>query len=677
MKQYTEEQLKQLEETKIKYDAITQSVNTLSDAVARFVSTGSKSRTQVGEMSTAFNDLQAVIDQGTSAFTGTTHAIGSVMSKIPVMGKLLEGVADTLNVVGTATGTLLSGMKDGAQAWVQAWDAPSKGIRAFDKQMFDLNKRFGGTIDEASKFSDGMKMASLSGFARDLNLTTNEMAGFVEATKYGSLNQEQLSQTVKTGMGAIQLYGVATAFAEASNLDASTAANILNTVMNKQGKSAQEATNMLGMYAGVAKETGLAIDKVAETLNSAVANFAKIGMAADFGRPIMEGFSRTMKDMGLGIEESIGLTSTLTGALAGLTNNYGMAHVMFQRGGLDIGGGGGGGVLGSSIALQSAYLDAEKTGDQSKLADTLVRGMRDTLGSFTGGDIVTVQEANQDPGLANQFYIQQQMLKTSFGVSDDNSAARVLDMLSRLDEATRTGDKSTQDELKEQLQKVVHGRDQTLDEWEKANRNLERQTNLLAVMARPEFERMRDVARVSREGVDAATDAGGSKAISAVKGAGSALDKVLNKFGIDNKSAAYQIISSGSSGGSGSLGVASPSDVDVALRGSKGTGEVSHAAMRSAGTRANPNLAKGGPNMGDEVNRASYILAAQATVGEMESAGFTNREDLKVGIANALADALKDLKINVDLSERASGHLNVVGSLASSLTNLNSGGGSP
>ena len=120
------------------------------------------------------------------------------------------------------------------------------------------------------------------------------------------------------------------------------------------------------------------------------------------------------------------------------------------------------------------------------------------------------------------------------------------------------------------------------------------------------------------------------------KGGGRTLDSLLNRFGLESDSDAARILTSGVPGG-GSLGVASSSDVNVAVRGASGTGSVSHVAMRGAGVAANPALASGGRNMGDEVNRASYVLAAQATVGEMEAAGFTSREDLKVGIANALA----------------------------------------
>jgi hypothetical protein len=526
---------KSVKETKV-------AVESLTDSVGRFVATGAKSTEKVRGLSTAYEDMQKVLKNTTNITSMLTDGMEKVVSSIKILGPVASAAGAAIGGIGKAFGAIATAVVEGPKAFITALDDQTRGLREFESEMFDLNKRFGGTVDEAKSFADVMRKASDNPLAKSLHLTTNEMAGFVRATKNTSLTQAQLSQTVETGAGVIQLFGAATAFAESTNMSFNESATLMNTLMNKQGKSAQEATNMLGMFVGVAQETGLSIDKVSTSLNSAVSQFAKIGMAADFGKPIMEGFANTMSDMGLGIEESIGLSNTLTQSLAGLTNNYGMAYLTFQRGGLDIGGGGGGGVLGSSIALQSAYLDAEKTGDQGAISDQLVRGMRDTLASFTGGDIVTVQQANEDSSMQNQFYVQQQMLKSQFGVSDDNSAARILDMLSRLDEATASGDVDAQDKLKEQINNEKRGRDLTLDEMEKVNRKLETQINLMTVSLRMDLDQTRRVAGSAGRGVGKLLPGAIEIAEKGIGMEGKALKRMADYLGLEEGSKSADIM---------------------------------------------------------------------------------------------------------------------------------------
>jgi hypothetical protein len=96
--------------------------------------------------------------------------------------------------------------------------------------------------------------------------------------------------------------------------------------------------------------------------------------------------------------------------------------------------------------------------------------------------------------------------------------------LSNLDKAGREGDKDTQKALQEQLAKEMSGRDKTLDEWEKANRQLEVQSNLLAVIARPALLTLRDQARKGREFMIPAIEGGGQIARSGMAALMESLD---------------------------------------------------------------------------------------------------------------------------------------------------------
>lgn len=650
----------------------TETIRLMQVQIDKLTESANKSRQSVGQMTSTLSDLSSLGSAATTNVQGTTDAIGqlerAVSTSAASMATLTEGLgglASGLPLVGGALSTMLTGLSLGtklfgaaaagavtlAQQTMNLFDGPSRDIRAFDADMFSLNKRFGGTIEEASKFADSLKTETNSEFSRSLYITRTQMAGFMAATSRTSLTQEQLSKTVGTSLGQTTLYNVALAAGSAMSLSAAQSAELLNTAMNIQGKSAQSAAQMMGMFAGVAKETGLASDKVAATLNGAVDQFTKLGLSADFGRPMLEGFANVMDDMGLGIENAIPLTKTLSSSLAGLALDYSAAYVMFQRGGLEMGGSAGSGALGASIGLQAATLDAERTGDQSALGRTMMQGMRDTIASYGGGDIVTVEDANADSGLQNQFYVQQQMLKSQFGVGDDQSANRILDLLSQLDEATRSGDTDSQQMLEEQLAQERDGKDATMDEWAKANANLEVQSNLLAVMARPAFQAARSVAAWGREGLDQKVNDAGE----AIMGPGGTLASLAETFtgtigaiiggGPGSRTAAARISATGPSASATAAG--DRLAAEVAAGDLPGVGRSSRAI--------NPNLSNPNANMSQEIERAASIAAASATTSAIQEAGFLSRDEFAGAVGTAIAAALSEqFTVNIDLTPAAS-----------------------
>lgn len=640
-------------------------VHNLNGAIDGFLSVGAKGNAQIGGMSDAFGKFGKVVGASSDAISKTLNAIGSLAGKLPVIGTPINTFANAVGGVTSALGTMTSLMTDGFAKMVDLTDAPSRGIRQFDQDMFNLHKRFGGTIGEAQKFADSLKLAGGTDFAKQLHLTTNEMSEFVRTTIRTSLTQEQLSKTVNTGVGAVKLYAAATAFAKSANIDAGTAAGLMNTLMNEQGQTAQEATNTLGLYIGVAEETGLAIDKVASSLNGAINSFAKIGMTADFGTPILKGFAQTMTDMGLGIENSIGLSKELTQQLAGLGKNYEMAYLTFQRGGLEMGGSGSGGALSAGIALQAAYLDANKTGDQADISNKLVRGMRDTLASFTGGDIVTVQQANQDPSMANQYYVQQQMLRNQFGITDSDSAARVLDMLSKLDEATRTGDGEAQKKLAKQIEEEAKGRDANLDIMEKMNRKLEVQINLMNVNARTALTQTRLLGALAADKVANTFSMGRALAEEGIKGGEEALRKIAEKaFGDNTISEALQSTALGGPG-SGSpaaapafqtVGPMNALRADANMMARRGTSNAAiHQMMEKYLGR---NLGSNSEVMTSEIDRVAAGLARVAAPGDVGQGG---REGLAIEYAEQIKKALEGWqpRVEVGISQNAQGLIQI------------------
>jgi len=274
-------------------------------ALGKFFSLGSRASQMSDEwmkVSTAFDDLTGNIDASKTAIDslsagGIKKIAGSFPGAKAAAGFLKGTLAAKAALEGLAAGAL--GM---AKGLTDLFDKPSKDMRMFDNQMYDVERRFGGAHKEAIKFADALKMETSSQFARGMHMTRDEMAGMVSATRGTSLSLEQLNKSVDTGVGVTKLYAVASAQASAMNISQSQAADLLNTAMNKQGKSAQDAAEMMGSFSGIAEKTGLTTQTVARTLNGAIQGFEQLGLAADFGRPILEGFGSVMDNMCLGIE---------------------------------------------------------------------------------------------------------------------------------------------------------------------------------------------------------------------------------------------------------------------------------------------------------------------------------------------------------------------------------------
>ena len=419
----------------------------------------------------AFDNLNESAIKSTQGFGQLAKAMGSLGGNIPGVGKLFEGLGETFNkALGLGAG-VFGQITDFVSGTLESVDSITSFHRDLDEANFDLAKSFGKTFEDAQYYTDRFvnNMASYSTLEFGF-LSKEELAASAKQFQHIDVSIEDAMSTVRIGTKDMDLYAAAVLQAGAMNMELGQYTRALETAMAKQGLTGQQAIEQLATFSDIASKTGLNVDTVTSTLNNAASKFTKLGMSADFGRPLLEGLTNTMKDLGLGIENATGLTSDLSGALGKLTTDYATAFVVQQRSGLDFGGGGG--LLGASIGLQAQMLEAEQTGDQAGMSKMLTGAMADTLRSFTGGDIVTASQAADDPSKQMAFYSQQQLLDSQFGVSDPQSQTRILDYLDRLETARSTGDEDAATLLERQIDEEIEGRDKTLGEMEKLNRQI-------------------------------------------------------------------------------------------------------------------------------------------------------------------------------------------------------------
>jgi hypothetical protein len=417
------------------------------------------------------------------------------IEKVPLLGEAFNETLGIVGGVGTAAIDIGQDVIKLADSITKAVDKTTAGHRKQVRSIFDVGKQYGSSVKDAEEFTSSMRKAASTNFSKSMYLGVQDFQQVMQGIRGTSLTLDDMSESVNIGSDSMKAFNAVAAQQKA--LGMGSYYHRLGAAVKKQGMTMQESMETFAAFGDISKKSGIDIDQVANTLMNTANNFAKLGMSADFGRPLLEGFTDSLGDMGLGVENALSLTSSLSNALGKLTEDYGLAYLTFQRGGLEIGGAtGGGGMLNTSIQLQAEMLEAEKTGDQSKISSQMVKGMRDTIASFTGGDIVTVKDAAEDSSLQNAFYMQQQMLSSQYGISGAD-ATRTLEMFSKLDEANAKGDIDTAKKLTEQINNQKEADDKTLSIQEKMGigiaasaASLEEQSIMMKMSIRKNYDEM-------------------------------------------------------------------------------------------------------------------------------------------------------------------------------------------
>jgi hypothetical protein len=435
------------------------SAKTAAESLTKSIFDGGRSFEAMITSSKKAADAMASVVSSAKELSGSVGGLGILSEGIGTLGGVAVTAVRAMTNLGTAYVEMLG-----------AADALSLPHRELSGSIYDVGTQFGKTFDEAKTYSEYIMSMSrtVSGAEFGYINASKLKDAMIDLAKSG-IPIEKFKDTVSSTAGDMDL--LTTGILHAGSLGLTTAEYFgkLNKAIMTQGLTSQQAVEQMAMFKDIAGETGLTVNTISDTLDGLAGKFSKLGLSADFGRPMLEGFTRTLSSMGLGIENATGLTTSLGDAMAGLTSNYATAFITAQRGGLDFGAGGG--ALGASIGLQAKMLQAQRepTGAaQADLAQELLGGMKDTIASFGGGQIVTVEMAAQDESLQTSFFTQTSMLKSMYNL-DQDSATRTLDLMQQLEEATADGNDELAASLGEQLQDQIKKSDETTSLLDKQN----------------------------------------------------------------------------------------------------------------------------------------------------------------------------------------------------------------
>lgn len=426
---------------------LTETITDGNDTFAKMYKAANIAATSISALSGALEKMGESIPGGDVLFDFLNYGIET-------MSEAAQGTAELANTYFQAMGAI---------------DAFSAGHRKLYADMSAMGGLFGKNYSEMQNFANGLlEMQTNSELVRAGLLKPEDFQKTITALSENNVSYERFGDVIMSDAGAMDFLTASTLQAGSSGLQTSTYFSMLADAIQKQGMSSQKAMEQMASFRDISKDTSLSVQTVADSLMNMADEFSTLGLSADFGKPMLLGFANTLKTMGLGIQNATSLSASLSKSLAGLAQNYSMMYLTAQKGNLqDLMGGGG--ILSAGIKMQAKMLDSE--GDPEKQAAVgkeLVGALRDTIKSFTGGQIVTVQEAAKNPQLETQFYTQQKLLENMYGL-DDQTSARTLDLLSKLETATKSGDEDLTASLTDQLQNSMQQLDATIPLQEKAN----------------------------------------------------------------------------------------------------------------------------------------------------------------------------------------------------------------
>lgn len=251
---------------------LTQQIDNQKAKVAQINDMYQKSVQQTGENSTATLKWKQALNNAETELAKTKNQLKSMQPAAKSFADTLEASGKKLTEIGGAVTKVGTGLTKGVTAPLAAVGAAS--IKAFndvDAGLDTIIKKTGVTGDQLTEFQGIMN-----------NLATTIPTTFENA---GSAIGEVNTRFGVTGQELEDLSGQFIKFAELNNTDVSTSIDNVQKVMDAFGLSVQDAGPLLDTLNKVGQDTGISVDKLAQSMVSNGSALREMGLnAADSAR---------------------------------------------------------------------------------------------------------------------------------------------------------------------------------------------------------------------------------------------------------------------------------------------------------------------------------------------------------------------------------------------------------
>jgi len=281
--------------------------------------------------------------------------------------------------------------------------------------FMSLGKSIGQADAEAEKFPERMRASAMAlGLGLEETKKYNDQVRFIpDALKtanaalvnYNYIQDKQItiSQLAQVGMKA---WGLST----------ENASNIQQQAYTQLNRSGESMINMLGEMHGAIKEGFMPATMASEQIMKASSSMGIFGSNASLATNIWKQFASSLTAGGVAANEVGNIVNQVTTGIANMSIQnrafIGMMSGMFQ-GATALGGG-----LKMELAMRSP-------GGLEKNLESLTS----SIARFGGGQILTLEQAANNPQLEMQFVLQRQMLGKLAGITNTEQQNRVLETL--------------------------------------------------------------------------------------------------------------------------------------------------------------------------------------------------------------------------------------------------------
>jgi len=433
------------------------------------------------DLSNSFEGFSKLSVQNTNTLKGTITAFAQLkyaadnfkdsLQSMSALGQLvgLDDIFKAATAPISGITDIIKNIGEAAANTASALDGMDAGTRELKDSQFSLAANLGLGFDEATKFAEAYRniISSNSELTKTgFYINADDFQKATSALQKQGIAMDELAEKTDVAGRSLNYVQTMTMQARAMGMDVENYARKMGDMVRKSGISMEDSMKLLASTQDIAKETGLKVDEVTQSLEGASNGFQRMGTTINFGMPVLKGFASSISEVGLGIAQAGDLAADFSKNLLNIVNNPALAYITSIKSGLSGAMGGGGGILNPSIQMQAMMLD-QSPDSQAELARNLSIGMRETLKSFSGSDIISVKQAAESPELQTKLYAQQQMLGSQFGISDTATQNRVLEYLQKLEEATYAGDDEAASMLEKQISEAANANDKTMSIQEK------------------------------------------------------------------------------------------------------------------------------------------------------------------------------------------------------------------
>lgn len=278
-----------------------------------------------------------------------------------------------------------------------------------------LGKSIDSSNRAAENFPQLMRQSAMS-----TGLTKEELKDYNEAVKMVPEALDTASESLLDQMGLqrqqVQTSALAAVAVKAWGMTASQGAQMQNEAFMQLGRKGEEYIRMLGEIHGAVKSGIIPQKEAVSQIMRASESMGIFGRQASLATNVWKTFSDALTAGGVNAKHVGDIIANVTQGIAnmGVENRafIGMMSGMFQ----------GATALGGALRMELAM--RTPGGLEQNLG-----ALTSTLKRFGGGNIITLQQAAQNPQLEMQFVLQRQMLGKLSGITSTEQQNRVLEVL--------------------------------------------------------------------------------------------------------------------------------------------------------------------------------------------------------------------------------------------------------